>query len=63
MTVATSCVALVAASGATRDYPFQPVPFTAVQVADGFWSPRMETNRIRTVWYDFEKCEETGRIG
>ena len=22
----------------------------------------METNRVTTVWYDFQKCEETGRI-
>jgi DUF1680 family protein len=45
-----------------KDYPFQPVPFTAVHVADSFWTPRMETNRATTVWYDFQKCEETGRI-
>ncbi|HTL54805.1 MAG TPA: glycoside hydrolase family 127 protein [Candidatus Limnocylindrales bacterium] len=45
-----------------RDYPVQPVPFTQVQVNDGFWTPRMETNRASTVWYDFQKCEETGRI-
>lgn len=45
-----------------KDYPVQPVPFTAVRVQDGFWSPRMETNRLTTVWYDFKKCEETGRI-
>ncbi|HEY5910843.1 MAG TPA: glycoside hydrolase family 127 protein [Verrucomicrobiae bacterium] len=44
------------------DYPIQPVPFTAVRVADDFWSPRLETNRVTTVWYDFQKCEETGRI-
>jgi DUF1680 family protein len=44
------------------DYPIRPVPFTAVQVEDSFWSPRMETNRVTTVWYDFKKCEETGRI-
>ncbi|HYG35177.1 MAG TPA: glycoside hydrolase family 127 protein, partial [Clostridia bacterium] len=37
-------------------------PFTAVRVQDSFWSPRMETNRVTTVWYDFQKCEETGRI-
>jgi len=49
-------------NGAERDYPFSPVPFTAVQVQDEFWSPRMETNRVTTVWYDFQKCEETGRI-
>lgn len=50
------------AAGQGRDYPFQPVPFTAVKVNDSFWSPRFETNRVRTVWYDFQKCEETGRI-
>ncbi len=22
----------------------------------------MDTNRVTTVWYDFKKCEETGRI-
>lgn len=44
------------------DYPIQPVPLTAVKVADSFWSPRFDTNRVRTVWYDFAKCEETGRI-
>lgn len=45
-----------------QDYPIHPVPFTAVKVEDSFWSPRMETNRVTTVWYDFKKCEETGRI-
>ena len=44
------------------NYPFKPVPFTAVRVEDAFWTPRMETNRITTVWYDFKKCEETGRL-
>jgi DUF1680 family protein len=38
------------------------VPFTAVTVTDGFWSPRLETNRTVTVRYDFQKCERTGRI-
>ena len=44
------------------DYPIRPVPFTAVTVDDGFWTPRLETNRTVTVRYDFEKCERTGRI-
>lgn len=47
---------------AQSDYPIRPVPFTAVTVQDGFWHSRFETNRLRTVWYDYEKCEETGRI-
>ena len=45
-----------------RDYPIKPVPFTSVRVDDGFWTPRLETNRTVTVGYDFKKCEETGRI-
>ena len=44
------------------DYPIHPVPFTAVHINDGFWSPRLETNRRVTIPYNFEKCEETGRI-
>jgi hypothetical protein len=43
-------------------YPFQPVPFTQVKVQDAFWLPRIETNRKVTILYDFQKCEETGRI-
>ena len=51
-----------ASPGNPPDYPFIPVPFTRVSIDSGFWSPRLETNREVTVWYDFEKCEETGRI-
>jgi DUF1680 family protein len=40
----------------------QSVPLTAVQLKDSFWSPRLETNRRVTVWYDLEKCEQTGRL-
>ena len=43
-------------------YPISALPFTAVRVDDPFWSPRIETNRAVTVPYDFQKCEETGRI-
>jgi DUF1680 family protein len=56
------CVAALAATGLRAADDIQPVPFAAVRVDDGFWTPRMETNRQTTVWYDFKKCEETGRI-
>src|ERR1700760_3359825 len=46
----------------TRDYPVKPVPFTAVHVNDGFWAPRIETNRTITIPFAFKKDEETGRI-
>jgi len=45
-----------------RDYPIQPVPFTAVQVEDQFWAPRIETNRSVTIPFAFRKNEETGRV-
>lgn len=47
---------------AERDYFIRPVPFTQVSIRGGFWGPRLQTNRETTVWYDFRKCEETGRI-
>jgi hypothetical protein len=45
-----------------RDYNVKPVPFNAVRVEDGFWTPRLETNRTVTIPYCFEQCEQTDRI-
>jgi DUF1680 family protein len=50
------------AEAAAADYPIRPVPFTAVAIADGFWSPRLETNRRVTLRHNFAKCETTHRI-
>lgn len=47
---------------AGQDYPVTPVPFRDVQVTEGFWQSRLETNRIVTIPFAFKKCEETGRI-
>src|SRR3954447_21845335 len=57
-----ACLAVPVRAAEFSDYPIRPVPFTDVRVNDSFWSPRMETNRLTTIWYDFKKCEETGRI-
>ena len=51
-----------AAGEAPRDYPVQPVPFTAVHFNDAFWLPRIEINRTVTIPFAFEKAEETKRI-
>jgi hypothetical protein len=51
-----------AAGKAPRDYPVQPVPFTAVHFNDAFWRPRIEVNRTVTIPFAFEKCQETKRI-
>lgn len=45
-----------------RDYNVKPVPFNKVHFDDHFWSPRLETNRVVTIPYAFQKCEETDRI-
>src|SRR5690606_19293495 len=52
-----------APSGSTaRDYPVQPVPFTAVHLDDEFWAPRIETNRTETIPFAFRQCELSGRV-
>ncbi|MCY4072079.1 MAG: glycoside hydrolase family 127 protein [Chloroflexi bacterium] len=45
-----------------RDYPITPVPFDSVKIQDKFWKPRIDTAVNVTIPYDFEKCQETGRI-
>lgn len=45
-----------------RDYPVQPVPFTAVHLDDVFWAPRIEINRTETIPFAFQMCERTGRV-
>src|SRR5581483_4087330 len=49
-------------SATQRDYPFKPVPFTAVHLHDAFWAPRIEINREVTIPFAFRQCELTGRV-
>lgn len=60
----TPLVALSALSAPApaKDYPVQPVPFTAVRVTGGFWQARQEVNRAVTVPFALRQCEETGRM-
>jgi len=53
---------LTAADPAPRDYPVQPVPFTAVHLNDAFWAPRLQTNRAVTIPYAFGQCKASGRM-
>jgi len=55
-------VVIAGLTSTASDYPYQPVPLKQVAVLEGFWLPRFETNRLVTVWTDFKKSEETGRI-
>jgi hypothetical protein len=57
-----ACGISTAQTAPQRDYPVKPVPFTAVHVTDGFWAPRIETNRTVTIPFAFRKDEETGRV-
>ncbi len=52
----------VKAADLSHDYPIQPVPFTAVQVNDQFWAPRIEINRKVSIPTAFDHCERTGRV-
>ena len=54
--------AVIGTACAWADYPCELPEITKVRVGEGFWKSRLETNRLVTVWADFKKCEETGRI-
>jgi len=47
---------------AAENYPYTPVPFTAVRFTGGFWLEKQETNRTVTVPFALKQCEESGRL-
>lgn len=53
---------LIGCNPKTKNYPIQPVPFTAVKVNDNFWAPRIKKNHEVTIPIAFKQCEITGRI-
>jgi len=48
--------------GQSKDYSYQPVPFTSVRLSDKFWLPRIKTNQTVTIPASFERCDKTGRV-
>ena len=56
------CLSEVAEPLADPSDRLELVPFTAVRVNDGFWAPRIETNRTVTIPVSLRRSEETGRI-
>jgi len=61
--LAVSLLVPVALSAAPeRDYPVQPVPFTAVKVTDEFWAPRIRRNHDVTIPIALQQCYATGRV-
>ena len=49
-------------AGETSHLKLAPVPFTAVEFGDGFWRPKLESNRIHTVPHLLEMFEKNGTI-
>jgi hypothetical protein len=58
----TLALGLSAQSQSKPDYPIKPVAFTAVQLTDDFWAPRIEINRTSSIPSAFLQCELTGRV-
>src|SRR3972149_1610350 len=44
------------------DYGIKAVAFENVTVSDGFWKPRLDTNRSATVPHSIQQCVITGRL-
>jgi DUF1680 family protein len=40
-----------------------PVPWKNVRFDDSFWKPRIETNRVTTLPYEYEQNKKTGALG
>jgi hypothetical protein len=59
-------IVLIGGATASAEGPkfrkFSAVPFTEVKFQDVFWTPRLVTNREKSLPHNFEWCEKTGRI-
>ncbi len=51
-----------AAFGNDQPLKLQAVPFTAVRIADSFWSARQETNRIASIPVSLDNLEKAGNL-
>jgi DUF1680 family protein len=49
-------------AGAGSPARLTAVPFQDVHITDGFWAPRIETNRTVTIEANLHQCKITGRI-
>ena len=57
-----AAIGLALAAPALQGGAIRPVPFPDVSVADAFWSARLETARKVTIPYEFQACEQHGRL-
>ena len=54
--------AVLGAAVLTPDYPIAPVAAANVTLTDGFWAPKLETNRRVTMPHIMPENETTGRV-
>src|SRR5512139_2222496 len=54
-TLVAAATAVLATQVPAADYSVRPVPLMAVHVQDSFWSPRLDTNRLVTLWHDLKQ--------
>jgi len=62
---ATASLLLTASALAAPEAPLlklRAVPFTDVTIADTFWAPRQETNRIASIPVNLENLEKSGNL-
>ena len=57
-----SAIAPAQTSG-SPDYAASAVPFSAVDIRDDFWTPRMEANRAVSIWHCLERLSDRGDFG
>jgi DUF1680 family protein len=62
LAVALGAAAVLMQASPPRTYPLTPLPLDAVQLSDGFWRARLETNRAATIPHIFRQNELTGRV-
>jgi DUF1680 family protein len=55
-------IGLLCAAALLVQHGLEPVPFDRVRFEEGFWGPRLETNRRVTIPYASAQCVETGRL-
>ncbi len=58
----TSVVTLPAQTADPGFAALRPVPFTQVRIADNFWAPRRESNRVVSIPVNFDNLEKAGNL-
>lgn len=52
----------LAAARPPTSQKLEPVPYSAVRISDGFWSPRIDLNQKVSLRASFQECEKAGNL-